>query len=96
MFHIFYPSDFFKCSVEVRQGCVLSPILFNALLEKLVSRATDKFDSGISIQGKNLTNLRFADDIALLTASARNLKDLTMRLDGTSKKMEMERSAEKK
>ena len=87
-------SALFKFSVRVRQGCVLSPILFNALLEELVSRATDQFDGGISILGKQPANLRLADDISLLSASASNFKDLTMRLDETSKKMGMEIGAE--
>eukprot|EP00794_Sanderia_malayensis_P006629 gene6629-biopygen5401 len=88
-------SEFFKCSVGVRQGCILSPMLFNAFLEELVTRVTDGFESGISIQGKPLTNLRFADDIALLAASASRLKGLTKSLIETSKKMGMEISAEK-
>eukprot|EP00794_Sanderia_malayensis_P014613 gene14613-biopygen11704 len=88
-------SEFFKCSVGVRQGYILSPMLFNAFLEELVTRVTDGFESGISIQEKPLTNLRFADDIALLAASASRLKGLTKSLGETSKKMGMEISAEK-
>ena len=42
----------FKCSIGVRQGCVLSPMLFIACLKELVSRDTDQFDGYISIQGK--------------------------------------------
>ena len=88
-------SYFFKCSVGLRQGCVLSPILSNEFLEELVSRATDQFDGGIFIQGKQLSNLRFANDIALLTPSVSSLKDLATRLNKTSKKLGMEISAEK-
>ena len=59
----------FKTTVGVRQGCLLSPVLFNLFLEEIMAGNQDEHIYTISIGGRNLSNLRFADDIDLLAGS---------------------------
>ncbi|XP_063616061.1 uncharacterized protein LOC134789360, partial [Penaeus indicus] len=88
-------SGYFKCGVGVRQGCILSPMLFNAFLEEIISRSLLDFEGGVLIHGREINNLRFADDIALITSKEQELEELTRKLDETSRKFGMEISAEK-
>ena len=88
-------TDWFKSTVGVRQGCLLSPYLFNIFLEQIMSEALEGFETAVSINGKPITNLRFADDIALITNSMEKLSELTERLDKASAKMGMEINGEK-
>ena len=74
-------SEKFPCSVGVRQGCVLSPSLFNVFLEEIVSRKVEELTGGVCVQGLLADNLRFADDIALITDNSNELQDLTNRLN---------------
>ena len=53
----------FRTTVGVWQECLLSPTLFNIFLERIISDVLEEHDGKISIDGKNITNLRFADDI---------------------------------
>ena len=55
----------FKTTVGVIQGCILSPVLFNLFLEEIMDGIQDEHISTISIGGRNLPTLRFADDIDL-------------------------------
>ena len=88
-------TDWFKSTVGVRQGCLLSPYLFNIFLEQIMSEALEGFETAVSINGKPITNLRFADDIALITDSMEKLSELTERLDKASAEMGMEINGEK-
>ena len=58
--------EWFKTTVEVRQGCLLSPTLFNIFLERIIPDALEEHDGKVSIGRRNITNLRFADDIDAL------------------------------
>ena len=54
--------DWFRPTVGVRQGCLLLPTLFNIFLERMAFDALEEHDGNVSIGGRNITRLRFADD----------------------------------
>ena len=85
----------FTPSVGVRQGCLLSPALFNMYLEEIMSEALEKFEGEVVIGGRKIDNLRFADDIALIGATTAELQDLTTKVDATARKYGMLISSEK-
>ena len=87
--------SFFNTTVGVRQGCLLSPVLFNIFLEQIMINTLDEYTSTISIGGRKISNLRFADDIDLIAGSNTELQDLTNRLVESSKAHGMEISQEK-
>ena len=62
-------TEWFNVLQGVRQGCNLSPYLFNILAEVLMRITLDGFEGGFRISGRWLTNLRYADDICLLYTS---------------------------
>ena len=55
--------DWFRTTVGVRQGYLLSPALFNIFLERITTDALEDHEGTVSIGGRAITNLRFADDI---------------------------------
>lgn len=69
--------DFFKMTVGVRHGCLLSPVLFNVYLENIMQDAVSDFNAPISIGGRPLCNLCFTDDIDLMGGSEAELQDVT-------------------
>ena len=71
-------SDWFVTIVGVLQGCVLSPLLFNIFLEIIIATALDESDAGAMVNGEIFSNLRFADDIAVM---AEGESDLQMAVD---------------
>ena len=87
--------DWLRTTVEVRQGCRLSPTLFNIFLERITTDALEDQEGTVSIRGRTITNLRFADDIDGLAGEEEELAKLVERLDKASTAYGMEISAEK-
>ena len=72
-----------------------SPTLFNIFLERIMSDALEEHDGKVSIGGRNITNLRFADDIDALAEEEQELEALVESLDKICTRYKMEISAEK-
>ena len=71
----------------VHQGCILSPCLFNFYAEYIMKNAgLDEAQAGIKIAGRNINNLRYADDTTLL-AESEELKSLLMKVKEESEKL---------
>ena len=74
------PTDWFQIGKGVRQGCVLSPCLFNLYAEYIMRNAgLDEAQAGIKIAERNINNLRYADDTTLMAESEEELKSLLMK-----------------
>ena len=68
-------TDWFQIGKRVRQGCILSPCLFNLYAEYIMRNAgLEKAQAGIKIDGRNINNLRYADDTTLMAESEEELK----------------------
>ena len=80
--------DWFQIGKRVRQGCILSPCLFN-LYAECIRRNTwlDEAQAGIKIAGRNINNLRYADDATLMAESEEELKSLLMKVKEESEKV---------
>ena len=87
--------DWFRTTVGVRQGCLLSPTLFNILPERIMTDASQNYEGTVSIGGRTITNLRFADDIGGLAGEEEEPAKLAECLDKASTAYGMEISAEK-
>ena len=87
--------DWFRTTVGVRQGCLLSPTLFNIFLERIITDALEDHEGTVSIGGRTITNLRFADDIDGLAGEEEELVNLAEHLDKASTAYGMEISAKK-
>jgi len=76
-------TDWFQIGKGVRQGCILSPCLFNLYAEYIMQNAgLDESQAGIKITRRNLNNLRYADDITLVAEREEILKSLLMKVRG--------------
>ena len=72
-------TDWFQIGKGVRQGCILSPCLFNLYTEYIMRNARlDEAQDGIKIAGRNINNLRYADGTILMAESEEELKSLLM------------------
>ena len=74
--------DWFRIGKGVLQGCILSPCLFNLYAEYIIRNAgLYEAQVGIKIAGKNINNLRCADDTTLMAESKKELKSLLMKVN---------------
>ena len=75
-----------KCDIRkgVRQGCILSPLLYKVYSEVIMRRVLQQWNGGIKIGGKRFSNLRFADDTTLIASSVRELLAFIERLEVVS------------
>ena len=70
-------TDCFQIGKGVHQGCILSPCLFNLYAEYIMRNARlDETQAGIEIAGRNINNLRYADDTTLMAESKEELESL--------------------
>ena len=73
--------DWFKMRKGGRQGCILPPCLFNLYAEYIIQNARlDEVQAGMKIAGRNINNLRYADDTTLSAESEEELKTLLMKV----------------
>ena len=81
-------TDWFQIGKGVRQGCILSPCLFNFYAECIMRNAgLEEAQAGIKIAGRNINNLRYADDTTLMAESGKELKSLLMKVKEESEKV---------
>ena len=81
-------TDWFQIGKGVRQGCILSPCLFNLYAEYIVRNARlDEAQAGIKIARKNINNLRYADDTILMAETEEALKSVLMKVKERVKKL---------
>ena len=80
-------TDWFQIGKGERKGCILSPCLFNLYAEHIMRNAELKeAQAGIKIAGRNINNLRYAYDTALMAESGEELKSLLMKVKEESGK----------
>ena len=81
-------TDWFHIGKGVHQGCILSPCLFNFYAKYIMKNARlDEAQAGIKIAGRNLNNLRYADDTTFMAAREEELKSLLMKVKEESEKV---------
>ena len=88
-------TDWFQIGKGVRQGCILSPCLFNLYAEYIMRNAgLDEAESGIKISRRKINNLRYADDNSLM-AESKELKGLLMKVKEKSRKVGLKLNIQK-
>ena len=88
--------NWFKIGKGVCPGCILSPCLFNLYAEYITRNARlDEEQAGIRIPGRNINNLRYADDTTLMAESEEELKSLLMKVKEESRKVGLKLNIQK-
>ena len=88
-------TDWFQIGKGVRQGCILSPCLFNFYAEYIMRRAElEEAQAGIKIARRNINNARYADD-TIMTESEEELKSLLMKVKEESEKVGLKLNIQK-
>ena len=89
-------TDWFQIGKGVRQGCILSPCLFHFYAEYIMRNAgLEKAQAGIKTAGRNINNLRYADDTTLMAESEEELKSLLMKVKVESEKVGLKLNIQK-
>ena len=89
------PTDWFQIGKGVRQGYILSPCLFNFYAKDIMRNAgLEEAQAGIKVSGRNINNLRYADDITL-TAESEELKSLLMKVKEESEEVGLKLNIQK-
>ena len=89
-------TDWFQIGKGVRQGCILSPCLFNLYAEYIMRNAgLEEAQAGIKIARRNINNLRYADDTTLMAGSEEELKSLLMKVKVESEKVGLKLNIQK-
>ena len=89
-------TDWFQTGKGVRQGCILSPCLFNFYAEYIMRNARlDEAQAGIKIAGGNINNLRYADDTTFMAENEEELKSLLMKVKEESEKVGLKPNIQK-
>ena len=89
-------TDSFLIGKGVRQGCILSPCLFNFYAEYIMRNAgLQETQAGIKISRRNINNLRYADDTTLMAESEEELKSLLMKVKVESEKFGLKLNIQK-
>ena len=89
-------TDWFQIGKGVHQSCILSPCLFNLKAEYIMRNAgLEEAQAGIKIAGRNISNLRYADDITLMAESEEELKSLLIKMKEESEKVGLKLNIQK-
>ena len=89
-------TDWFQIGKGVHQGCVLSPCLFNLYGDYIMRNAClEEAQAGTKIAGRNINNLRYADDTTLMAESEEELKSLLMKVKEESEKVGLKLNIQK-
>ena len=89
-------TDWFQIGKRVRQGCILSPCLFNFYAESIMRNAgLEETQAGIKIARRNINNLRYADDTTLMAESEEELKSLLMKVKEESENVGLKLNIQK-
>ena len=90
-------TDWFQIGKRVRQGCILSPSLLNLYAEHIMRNSgLEETQAGIKIAGRNINNLRYADDTTLMAESEVELKSLLMKVKEESEKVGLKLNIQKR
>ena len=89
-------TEWFQIEKGVCQGCILSTCLFNLYAEYIMRNAgLEETQAGITIAGRNITNLRYADDTTLMAENEEELKRLLMKVKEESEKVGLKLNIQK-
>ena len=89
-------TDWFQIGKGICQGCILSPCLFNLNAEYIMRNAgLDEAQAGIKIAGRNINNLRYADDTTLMAERKEELKNVPMKVKEEGGKVDLKLNIQK-
>ena len=89
-------TDWFQIGKGVSQGCILSPYLFNLYAKHIMGNTgLEEAQGGIKIAGRNINNLKYADDTTLMAESEEELKSLLIKVKEESEKVDLKLNIQK-